>query len=254
MIAIWVQGHFATRRMCIQFSLWEATVFFISWCQEQYRLERKMSWKMDFSELEGFQKRCFLRKKGVGSYMKYYQELPQLHLEGVKGLHWAYVQLELSLMKPETFFIPQIIYGWSLLWWLECYWLESGENTVCSEWIIAMGKLIRGARDIIGKILAGDLKARHEFLVRMMTVNTSRAPHLVICYLQAKRAIQKMVKTPPHVHVTHACMATFGMQSQRPRVSILLILRACLQKLIFQKNILFWNHFNSATFLSSLQS
>ena len=75
-----------------------------------------------------------------------------------------------------------------------------------------------------------------EFLVRMMTVNISRASHLVICYLQAKRAIKKMVKTPPHVHVTHACMAMFGMQSQRPCVSILLILRACLQKLIFQKN------------------
>lgn len=99
-----------------------------------------------------------------------------------------------------------------------------------------MGKLIGAARNIIGKILAGDLKARHEFLVRMMTVNISRASHLVICYLQAKRAIQKMVKTPPHVHVTHACI---GMQSQRPRVSILLILRACLQKLIFQKKSCF---------------
>lgn len=31
------------------------------------------------------------QKKGVGSHMKYcYQkELPQLHVEGVKGLHWA---------------------------------------------------------------------------------------------------------------------------------------------------------------------
>lgn len=56
-----------------------------------------------------------------------------------EGLLFAYIlpkkaslQLGLSLMQPETFSIPQIIYGWSLLWWSRCYLIESGEKTVCS--------------------------------------------------------------------------------------------------------------------------
>ena len=77
--------------------------------------------------------------------------------------------------------------------------------------------------------------------------------HHVLCMtgMHSQCVTSKFHKLPTSTSpgpLLHPCMATLAMQFHRPRVSILLILHTCLQKLIFKKNIYIYHVFKSFQF------
>ena len=114
------------------------------------------------------------QKKGVGSHMKYcYQkELPQLHVEGVKGLHWApgrggvicicsSSRRSLTSVRIISHAAKDLLHSTNNIWLefalmirmlLVRKWREHSFLRVDH----CHGKAYWGARNIIGKILAGN--------------------------------------------------------------------------------------------------